>query len=226
MLPILRLIPVGGVSLAILLLILALKPPGDSLALLPTSMVPARGPLLARGEHPEWRQLLIHAALRRSEQLDALRLLPDTPLPSEPAEPDNPETKTTEPARDVAGIPASQNDVDPEDVTGSVVQPPDHSIPVDIGATSSTELPVLPEEETPPVIMMPKRSRPPDQSLNVTPDSANPADRVVNAREIGKGTASRSHRAGPAQATPKQFNLLQALFGGFNASRPASRSRR
>jgi hypothetical protein len=221
MLPILRLIPVGGVSLAILLLILALSPPGDSHGPLPTAMQPAHGPLLARTEHPQWRQFLIHAALRRAEELGALRLLPDTPLPSAPAEPDNPEAKTPEPALDVAGVPADQNQVNSDDATGSIVQPPDHSIPVDIGATSSTELPVFPVEEEPPVIMMPERNAPTDQGLNAPPAPEKPT------ASIRKPNPQRPPRTGAA-AQPKiqQLNLLELLLGSFNADRAAGKTRR
>jgi hypothetical protein len=49
-------------------------------------------------------------------------------------------------------------------VTGSVSQPTDRSIPFDIGEASSTELPVIPQDDRPPVIMMPERSSPPQQS--------------------------------------------------------------
>ncbi|HET6247364.1 MAG TPA: hypothetical protein VFE47_06635 [Tepidisphaeraceae bacterium] len=77
MLPIFRLTSVGGVLLAILILVLALNPPdGPRLPLLPAEM---RGALLRRNEHPEWRQLLILAALQRADEIRRLRDLPDTP---------------------------------------------------------------------------------------------------------------------------------------------------
>jgi hypothetical protein len=43
----------------------------------------------------------------------------------------------------VAGLPTERNDTDLEadDETGSIVQPPPATIPIDIGETSSTELP-------------------------------------------------------------------------------------
>jgi hypothetical protein len=134
--------------------------------------------LLTRFEHPEWRQMLIHAALRRAEELSALRLLPDNPPVKTPA-PEQPKTETAEPAR-VAGVPASQDEaIDTQDVTGSVTQSSEHSIPIDIGETSSTELPVMPQEERPPAIVMPERSTPPGQGLNELPAPISPPPRAA-----------------------------------------------
>jgi hypothetical protein len=84
MLPILRILPVGGVLLAILLLILALNPPGSPRSQTAPSLVTARGALMERSHHPEWRQLLILAATRRANELSRLRDLPDTPVRTAP----------------------------------------------------------------------------------------------------------------------------------------------
>ena len=103
MLPILRLIPVGGVSLAIMILILALSPPGGPRPPLPRTVMPARGALIARADHPEWRQLLVYAALRRADELSQLRQLPDTPTESgnTPADAKN---ENPQKADEVAGV--------------------------------------------------------------------------------------------------------------------------
>ena len=149
MLPILRILPVGGVLLAIMILVLALSPPDGSRAQLTPNVAPARGALIERGEHPEWRQFLILAAIRRADELNRLRELPDTPA----------RTDAAPAAPKVAGLPTDRSDADPEDddETGSIVQPPAATIPIDIGETSSTELPVTAPEEKPPVIRTPER---------------------------------------------------------------------
>lgn len=103
MLPILRIVPVGGVLLAILILLLALTPPGGAHPPLSAKVIAARGPLIDRDDHPEWRQFLIHAALRRADELDRLRELPDRPV----IVPVAPEVETPdEPASSAPAAPA------------------------------------------------------------------------------------------------------------------------
>jgi hypothetical protein len=151
MLPILRILPVGGVLLAIMLLALALSPLDGSRAHLRPNLTPARGALLAREQHPEWRQFLILAAIHRADELNRLRELPDAPTI----------TEAPPPAAAVAGLPAERSASDPEadGETGSSVQPA-ATIPMDIGEASSFELPVItPEETPPPVIKTPQRQR-------------------------------------------------------------------
>lgn len=83
-------------------------------------------------------------AIRRADELNRLRELPDTPARAAAA--------PTAPK--VAGLPTERNDADPEadDATGSIMEPPPATIPIDIGETSSTELPEAATEEQPPVI--------------------------------------------------------------------------
>jgi hypothetical protein len=154
MLPILRLIPVGGVLLAIMILVLALSPPGGLHPVLPAANLPARGALMQLREHPEWRQFLILAATRRADELNRLRDLPDTAVRT--ASPKN--------TRKVAGLPAERADAEPDDETGSISGMPGVTIPIEIGETSSTELPVTAPEEKPPVIRTPKRVKAPAES--------------------------------------------------------------
>ena len=156
MLPILRILPVGGVLLAILLLVLALNPPGGSLAPSRPGVLPMHGAMIARADHPEWRQFLILAAIRRADELSRLRELPDSPLHVEIA----PAAPVPPPAPSIAGLPAKRDNADPDagDATGSIVRQPAATIPIDIGETSAFELPVgPPEEEKPPVIRAPQR---------------------------------------------------------------------
>ena len=83
MLPILRILPVGGVILAIVILVLALSPPDGSRSSLTATIAPARGALVDRNRHPEVRQFLILAALKRASELSRLRDLQDSPVRSD-----------------------------------------------------------------------------------------------------------------------------------------------
>ncbi|HET7848411.1 MAG TPA: hypothetical protein VFL51_05045 [Pseudolabrys sp.] len=79
MLPIFRMIPVGGVFIAMIALVQALTLPGPTRTRLIRVEAPASGPLIEREQHPEWRQFLILAAIHRAQEILALRSLPDTP---------------------------------------------------------------------------------------------------------------------------------------------------
>jgi hypothetical protein len=213
MLPILRIIPVGGVFLAIAILVLALAPPGGTHHPLASSATMARGALIDRADHPEWQQSLIRAAFRRADELNRLRDLPDTPVRSLPvieempvdiALPGHAQDKTAPDAPQVAGLPAERSDADPEDVTGSISELPGATIPVDIGETSSTELPVIQRDERPPVIRKPERMKPLHDSRR------KPSYRV------------RRAKAPPKPPAPVTFNLFEALFGSLRTQPPVS----
>jgi len=135
MLPILRILPVGGLLLAILILVLALSPPDGSRAPLTSAMVPSRGALLDRERQAEVRQFLIHAALKRADELNRLRELPDSPARSDNGQPT------------VASLPGDRSEADPEEPT-SINEAPVVSIPVEIGEPSSAELPIAALEES------------------------------------------------------------------------------
>lgn len=139
MLPILRILPVGGVFLATLLLVLALDAPGPMRIPFTPHLSPMRGPLIALDEHPERRQFVIQAAIRRADELNRLRDLPNVAPP---------------PAAQIARLPADRVDADPDpdDVTGAIVRPRPATIPIDIGEASSIELPLAVPEEPQPVI--------------------------------------------------------------------------
>lgn len=185
MLPILRLISVGGVLLAITILGLALIPPGRPHVQWAAGDVPARGALIDRRAHPEWRQFLILAALRRAGELDRLRALPESPnallnvAPGEvPAEDGAPQAAANTGAKTgvkFAGLPVAREEAGPDDDTGSINVAPSATIPIDIGETSSFELPVAPAEEKPPVAKSPAVGMTDSNAAeNVTPVIAAP----------------------------------------------------
>ncbi|HXZ22088.1 MAG TPA: hypothetical protein VEH78_04920 [Pseudolabrys sp.] len=154
MLPILRILPVGGVLLAILILVLALSPPDASRSPLTATIVPARGALVDRERHPEMRQFLIHAALKRADELNRLRELADTPARAKDV-----------PGAKVAGLPGNRSDAEPDD-TGPIGESPSVSIPIEIGERSSTELPV--QEESGPIVKTSEPSKPRRRIVNRT----------------------------------------------------------
>lgn len=197
MLPILRILPVGGVLLAIMLLALALNPPAGPHAPLTPDGAPARGAMIDQGEHPEWRQLLMQAAIQRADELNRLRELPDTPTRTETAPPAAPQ---------VAGLPTEHVDSDPDDddQTGSIVQPPAATFPVEIGETSTFELPMVAPEEQPPVTRTPQR---------------------VKSRNESRLKGARHGRRARALAKPKPpvpFDLFKAMFGEQKFTTPAT----
>jgi hypothetical protein len=187
MLPILRIIPVGGVFLAIMILVLALgAPDGSRSGKGPASgrpMISARGPLQQLDEHPEWRQFLMQAALRRAEELNHLRELVDEPVSD----------KSQDESVNVAVLPVERSDAEPEDVTGSVNAAPAAILPMEIGETSSMELPSSTHEEKPAVVKTPER--------------------VKSKVDVKKKTARRFRRAKPPAKPPEPANFFEAIFG-------------
>jgi hypothetical protein len=184
MLPILRIVPVGGVFLAILIVVLALEPPGGRLA------TPARGVLIEATEHPQWRQFLMRAAVRRADELNRLRELPGMPVRD---------------AGKIAALPTGRSDSDPDDETGAISEPPSATMPLEIGETSSTELPVTTREEKPPVLKVPQRKAP-NESRRKTPQRARQAKT-------------------PAKTPPgAQPNLFETIFGGQQPAAPSGPS--
>jgi len=206
MLPILRLISVGGVSLAIVIVLLALTPPEESRVRLARVKAPASGVLIDGDRHPEWRHFLIQAALRRADAIEKLRGIPDTRIPVAPVivetlpplelpPIESPPTET--PRETVADLPQGPYVGDMEDITGAIeTGTDDGSIPVGIGAASSAELDVTPVEETPPVTTIPR--------LDPRHESRRPRPR-----------APRQAKAAPQAETPVRLNFLEALMALF-----------
>ena len=199
MLPILRILPVGGLLLAVMLVALALSSSGGSRAQLTPNVAPVRGAMMERHEHPEWRQFLMQAAIQRADELNRLRELPDTPV----------RTEAAPAAPKVAGLPTERSDTDPEadDTTGSIAQPPAATIPVDIGESSSVELPVAAPEEKPPVTRTPQRAR------------SHTGSRI-------KGPHARHVRALTKRESPPSLNFFELLFGNRRPTQAAQTQRR
>ena len=93
-------------------------------------------------EHPEWRQFLMQAALRRADALAQLRELADEPASG----------NAQDSGVKVSVLPVERSDAEPEDVTGTVNVAPTATIPIEIGETSSTEITTVTPEERLPVV--------------------------------------------------------------------------
>jgi hypothetical protein len=193
MLPMMRMILLGGVLIATLGLAAGFSAPDGSRAKHSGIEAPARGPLIAHTEHPEWRQFLVLAAIRRAHELEQLMELPGQRTAVEPT----PDTGQT------AGLPALPKEAEPDDATGSITDKAVNDvIPIDIGESSATELPIGPPATTP-VIEPPKRIQLPDQS------SVKPADKPRRAK-------ARVRRSGtPARAAKKTKNTKQTETNSF-----------
>lgn len=76
--------------------------------------------------------IVLHAALKRADELNRLRDLPDTPTRSE--------VEDTTPK--VAGLPSNRSDSDPEEAA-TINETPVVSIPIEIGETAAVELPAV-----------------------------------------------------------------------------------
>jgi hypothetical protein len=132
----------------------------------------ARGALLPAEEHPEWKQLLVHAAYRRAGELDRLRELPDTPMilpvpaPAADEEPVAVQEPVPAAAEEIAALPPPPATTD-DDVTATIPEPPTGTMPIELGETSSIELPVARPEVPPPVQKPESLKRQKDSKLKV-----------------------------------------------------------
>jgi hypothetical protein len=239
MLPIFRIISVGGVSLAISILALALIPPGGTHLLLTPRDMAARGVMMEQSQHPEWRQFMIQAALRRADELERLRSLPSAPvqLPEAAAAPVEDKAPAAEPAKEeqaVAGLQSAAQPATTGEVTGSINETasdnPGATIPIDIGEASSTELPVGPTEERPPVSGV-QDSRVPEPDIAPPPSvpvvetrqtvlpPARPKIRVMQRRPRHRSAPPAPQAAAKPQVPPP-FNILSAFFSSLNQPQP------
>jgi hypothetical protein len=227
MLPLLRVTLLGCVLIATLGLAAGFKiaaAPEPNFARLER---PARGALIDPERHPEWKQFVVRAAYRRAEELDRLRTLHDRPAAAypiaQPADPAPPEATQT------AGLPATEARPDEDDdVTGSVTERAINDvIPIDIGETSSTELPVGPPATIVPE--QPKRLQFPDESSampDVKPETAataepkpaagtKPAAPAAKPRTTSRSRPNAKSAAKRAPAPATDQNPLAALFSAF-----------
>ena len=142
--------------------------------------MPAHGALIDRAAHPEWRQFLIQAALRRAGEVERLRDLHDTVIHTEAPSPDpvapevvatlTPVTPEAEAAAPVAGPPKTTEPppiaAEPEAVMPApVVAEPDAAEPTPMAAEPTAVAPA-PSEPAPkmvepkPVAVEPKLAEP------------------------------------------------------------------
>jgi hypothetical protein len=192
-------------------------------------VAPARGPLIEAAEHPEWKQFLVQAAFRRADELERLRDLPASPMIIEaviaPAviKAENvastvaPE-KTDDPAAQVAAL-APERDPDVmEDITASVDEKPAGMMPVEIGASSSAELP-LTEQEALPQVRQPETLKIDIQSAVQSEVDVRPAatvERLPESRpKIERKRIVRAKKKPPAKpvAEPAVPDLFSTIFG-------------
>ncbi|MGN6569851.1 MAG: hypothetical protein ACTHLO_00370 [Pseudolabrys sp.] len=270
MVPWLRILPVGGVSAAVLILALALTPPREARQGISPELALARGPLMDRNEHPEWPQFLMQAAFRRAGEILKLRNLPDTPMltapvvlpperpviaaepppsapppdsavqsaakaidsaparndvaaaPPAPAAPQPapaPEAAPPQPAEitvaapmpppapaetRVAVLPMERPSIDQDsDVTGTISAAADATtIPVDIGESSSDELPVVLPPERPPILRVIERR---ERASHTAPRR--------KATRRARAVARPAKPARPTNVQPaSEINLFESLF--------------
>ena len=197
-------------------------------------VAPARGPLIEANEHPEWKQFLVQAAFRRADELERLRDLPASPMiieaVIEPAvvQTENveatvaPKKADDEPTAQVAAL-APDGDPDVlEDITASIDEQPTGMIPVEIGSSSSAELP-LTEQETLPQVRQPETLKLND-SPSVVPESdirlAVSVERLPESRpkiepKLERKRIVRAKKKPPAKpvAEPTVPDLLSTIFG-------------
>lgn len=212
MLPLLRVTLLGCVLIATLGLAAGFKiapAPEPNFARLDR---PARGALIDPDQHPEWKQFVVRAAYRRAEELDRLRILHDQPVTvppaAQPAEPATADTTQT------AGLPATNTDAVPEpddDVTGSVTERAINDvIPIDIGETSSTELPV----GQPPATIIPqqpKRLQMPDESSALPDEKSDAAEtKVPEETKAADAKPAAALAAKPRRAAHRKPNAKSA----------------
>ena len=232
MLPILRTTLLGSVFLTLALLAgFAVHEPARPQ--LSHVVAPARGPLIEANEHPEWKQFLVQAAFRRADELERLRDLPASPMIIEAAiEPavikaENVEStvapeKADEPAAQIAALAPERDPEVMEDITASIDEKPTGTMPIEIGASSSAELP-LTEQETLPQVRQPETLKLDVQSAVQSEADVRPAvtverlpdEQAQDRAEVERKRIVRAKKKPPAKpvAEPTVPDLLSTIFG-------------
>ena len=237
MLPILRTTLLGSVFVTLALLAgFAVHEPARP----PLSHVvaPGRGPLIEANEHPEWKQFLVQAAFRRADELERLRDLPATPMiieamiepaviKAEDVEPADTPEKADQAGAQVAALAPERDPEVMEDITASIDGKPSGIIPVEIGASSSTELP-LTEQEMLPQVGQPETLKLDDSQPIVPPKGEVrlaatverlPESRPKIERKIERKRIARVKKKPPAKpvAEPAVPDLFSTIFGDRQA---------
>jgi len=214
MLPILRILPVGGVILAIVILFMALSPRHGPQPRLGAPAAGVHGPLADRVDHPEWRQFMMLAALRRAEELARLRDLPDAPvkveLPPEAAPPPAPAIEAVAqpeaappaeaeraPEPKIAALPTTEEETKPDAALAPAPVPDEAAtMLVEIGEASSTELPVQPREAVAAVNAAPPLPPAPaaDEPVRQVKTAVEPVRQLKVAVEPARYTKPAAHK--------------------------------
>jgi hypothetical protein len=136
----------------------------------------------------------------------------ETPSPPVAAPPEvsmGPPPDVAQEEQKIAGLPAERTDSDPEDVTGTIgEQKSAATLPIDIGETSSTELPPLPEER-------PAEIRTPRLKSHNVAKNKKKVTRVRGAKgRVAKRARPRVAKAAQPAKQVAPANIFDAMFSG------------
>lgn len=161
------------------------------------ALATGRGVLADRDRQSEVRQFLLHAALKRADELNRLRDLPDTPTRSE--------VEDTTPK--VAGLPSNRSDSDPEEAA-TINETPVVSIPIEIGEPAAVEMPaVAPQAQPQEMAPAAKKAEPAKPQREPTAASiahATPKSQRSRRRRLYNRHTATNLRTASCQPTPSR----------------------